>query len=65
LRCDSDTTTIYLDRPVLPRFLDTITLQNLRAGSGLIDLSVKRASGGEVAANVIRRSGGARLIVTS
>jgi glycogen debranching enzyme len=65
LRCDSDTTTIYLDRPVLPRFLETITLQNLRAGSGLIDLSVKRASGGEVAANVIRRSGGARLIVTS
>jgi glycogen debranching enzyme len=64
LRCESETATIYLDRPVLPRFLDTITIRNLKAGSGLIDLSVRRA-GGEVAANVIRRDGGARLIVTS
>jgi glycogen debranching enzyme len=64
LNCESETATIYLDRPVLPRFLDTITIRNLRAGSGLIDLSVRRA-GGEAAANVLRRDGGARLIVTS
>jgi glycogen debranching enzyme len=64
LACDSETATISLDRPVLPRFLDRITIRNLRAGSGLMDLSVSRA-GGEVAANVIRRDGGARLIVTS
>ena len=64
LRCDCDTATIYLDRPLLPRFLDTITIRNLRAGSGLMDLSVRR-SGLEVAASVLRRDGGARLIVTS
>jgi glycogen debranching enzyme len=65
LRCDSDSATVYLDRPVLPRFLDSITLRNLRAGSGVMDIGVRQAGGGEVAAHLIRRSGGARLVVTS
>src|SRR6185503_10534432 len=62
LGCDSESATVSLDRPVLPNFLDNITIGKLRAGSGLLDLTVRRA-GGEVAANVIKREGGARLTV--
>lgn len=64
LDCDPKTREVRLERPALPRFLDEITLRQVRAGDGFLDLTLRRA-GQEVAANVIHRAGGAQLVLKS
>jgi glycogen debranching enzyme len=64
LDSDPESREIRLERPVLPRFLDEITLRRVRAGDGLLDLTLRRA-GHEVAANAVHRAGGARLVLKS
>jgi hypothetical protein len=49
---------------MLPRFLDEITLRGVQAGTGMLDLTLRRA-GEEVAANAVHRTEGARLILKS
>ncbi len=55
---------IEMRNPVLPRFVDRVTLRNVRLGHSLLDLVVRAADGG-VTTTVIRRSGPARLVVTT
>lgn len=64
LETDPETREIRLERPILPRFLDEITLRRVQAGGGLLDLTLRRA-GQEVAANAVHRAGGARLVLKS
>jgi glycogen debranching enzyme len=64
LDCNPETREVRLERPVLPAFLDEITLRRIKAGEGFLDLTLRRA-GHEVAANAIHRSGGARLVLKS
>lgn len=64
LRLDSENATIDPNQPILPGFLNELTVRNVAVGTGTMDLSVRRA-GVEVAANVIRREGGIKLTVTS
>lgn len=64
LESDPQTREIRLERPALPRFLDEITLRGVQAGEGTLDLTLRRA-GQEVAANVVHRTGGARLVLKS
>jgi glycogen debranching enzyme len=51
-------------RPVLPDFLDAVTLRGLSLGDGRIDVAVRRA-GPEVAVNVVARDGDIKLTVTA
>ncbi|QIG51065.1 amylo-alpha-1,6-glucosidase [Nordella sp. HKS 07] len=64
LDIDPETREIRLERPILPQFLDEITLCRVQAGGGLLDLTLRRA-GQEVAANAVHRAGGARLVLKS
>ncbi|MFW5655646.1 MAG: glycogen debranching N-terminal domain-containing protein [Roseicyclus sp.] len=54
---------VVLQDPVLPDFLETVTLRNLSVGNATMDLEVRRSADG-IAALVLRRSGGAKLLVT-
>ncbi|MFZ6764742.1 amylo-alpha-1,6-glucosidase [Pseudoroseomonas sp. WGS1072] len=57
---------IRFEKPALPRFLDGLTLRNLRLGKGHLDIGFGRAGGtfahpaGEVAIQVLSRSNGLR-----
>jgi glycogen debranching enzyme len=62
--CDPAAREISLERPMLPRFLDEVTLRGVQAGTGMLDLTLRRV-GREVAANAVRRTEGARLILKS
>jgi glycogen debranching enzyme len=62
--CDPAAREISLERPTLPRFIDEITLRGVQAGTGVLDLTVRRV-GREVAANAVHRIEGARLILKS
>jgi glycogen debranching enzyme len=64
IECDPAAREISLERPVLPRFIDEITLHGVQAGTGVLDLTVRRV-GREVAANAVHRTEGARLILKS
>ena len=54
---------IRLDRPVLPVFLDEITLRNLAVSGDTVDFVVRRA-GSEVATHVLRRTGDVKVTIT-
>ncbi len=54
---------VVLEDPVLPDFLETVTLRNLSVGGASMDVEVHRSADG-IAASVLRRSGGAKLFVT-
>jgi glycogen debranching enzyme len=62
--CDPAAREISLERPTLPKFIDEITLRGVQAGTGVLDLTVRRV-GREVAANAVHRVEGARLILKS
>jgi hypothetical protein len=47
---------ILLERPTLPPFLETLRIDDLRVGSGTVDLSLSRR-GPEVSVDVARSSG--------
>jgi glycogen debranching enzyme len=64
ISCDPAAREISLERPTLPRFIDEITLHGVQAGTGVLDLTVRRV-GREVAANAVHRVEGARLILKS
>ncbi|MGB0497806.1 MAG: glycogen debranching N-terminal domain-containing protein [Rubricella sp.] len=53
---------VVLQDPVLPGFLDEVTLRNLRVDGASMDLEVRKAGDG-IAASVLTRSGGAKLFV--
>jgi glycogen debranching enzyme len=55
---------ITFDRPVLPAFLDEVTLRGLTMGDVGIDVMLRRA-GAEVAVNVLSRRGDIHVTITS
>lgn len=54
---------VEMHAPELPRFLDMLTLQNLKIGDAHLDFAIRRAGEG-ITAEVQRRTGRARLRVT-
>jgi glycogen debranching enzyme/glycosyltransferase involved in cell wall biosynthesis len=53
---------IILERPVLPDFLNSLTIRGLSLQGGSVDLSVSRA-GSEVAVTVLERRGDIRVLI--
>jgi glycogen debranching enzyme len=62
LSIDGFTRSVTLQYPVLPDFLETVYIRNLRVGDASIDLRLFR-SGSSVAATVERRTGALDVIV--
>jgi glycogen debranching enzyme len=56
---------IMLDRPALPEVLDEVQLTRLALGDRYVDLELRRAAGGEVTVNVLRRQGHLRVLTIS
>jgi hypothetical protein len=42
MKIDAVTSRLFFIRPVLPEFLDAIRIQNLKVGSGSVDLVIHR-----------------------
>jgi glycogen debranching enzyme len=55
---------ICLERPMLPPWLDTLKVNNLRLGDGSVDLLLERR-GEEVAAHVVSRRGVVEIVLTA
>lgn len=55
---------IRFDQPVLPRFLERLTLRNIRLGEGHLDIAFHRA-GEEVGMQVLHRAGGLQAVLRS
>uniref|UniRef100_UPI0020918D3A hypothetical protein n=1 Tax=Acinetobacter baumannii TaxID=470 RepID=UPI0020918D3A len=55
---------ITFDLPVVPDFLDEITLRGVAVNGGSIDVSLRR-TGTEVVANVLSRRGHVRVVTMS
>ncbi len=64
IRFEPAACTVHFDRPRLPAFIDTMTLHNLSIGEARATVHFKRL-GNEVAINVIKRTGGLRVQITS
>jgi glycogen debranching enzyme len=60
LEFDSDRNEIRLRQPRLPRFLDEVTLRNLRLGQSVIDLRLRRHDT-DVSLQVLRNDGQIRV----
>ncbi|WP_158743716.1 amylo-alpha-1,6-glucosidase [Acidisphaera sp. L21] len=58
------TGTVRLDRPMLPSFLDQITLRNLSLGTAMLSLTVRR-SGEQVSVETLHRHGDVQVTLTS
>lgn len=52
---------VVFDRPVLPDFLDEVTLRGIRCGEGGLDVYL-RQTGPEVVVSVLQRGGGAQVV---
>ena len=63
LSVQAEKNTISFDHPVLPPFLQEVTVKNLKIGSASLDLSLKRHDG-DVSINVIRREGNVEVVAT-
>jgi len=61
LTVDQDMGEIRLDRPMLPPFVDQVSLRNLTLADGEVDMLLTR-HGLDVATTVLRRSASARII---
>jgi glycogen debranching enzyme len=61
---DADNGYVIFDQPVLPDFIDDITLRQLSLGDGAIDTQLDRA-GSQVAVHVLTRRGRVRSITRS
>jgi glycogen debranching enzyme len=61
---DVDRQQITFDTPILPGFLDEVTLRNLHIGEATVDLALRR-SGPQVLVDVLDRQGQVRVITTS
>ena len=55
---------VTLDEPVLPDFLEEVTLRNLRLGEGGADVALRR-SGGKIVVDVRDRRGALRVLTTN
>ena len=55
---------ITFNRPILPRFLDEVTLRGLRIADATADITLRRAGEG-VALQVLRRSGPCEIVTTN
>ncbi len=64
LSFDPATATVHFDTPRLPAFLDEMTLYNLSVAGSRVSVHLSRV-GGEVAINVLERSGAIRVQTTS
>ncbi len=63
LAFDPDAAEVIFENPVLPPFLDAITLRGLSVPGGSVDVSLTRAQT-EVAVTVLERRGGVRVLTT-
>ena len=55
--------TLTLDRPVLPKFLDDLTIRNIAIGDARVDLRLTRVEG-DVTTAVLRRDGDVLVTIT-
>ena len=60
---DPDTSTLQLNRPVLPKFLDDLTIRNITIGEARVDLRLARVDG-DVTTAVLRRDGDVVVTIT-
>ena len=60
---DPDASTLQLDRPVLPKFLDDLTIRNIAIGDARVDLRLTRVEG-DVTVAVLRRDGDVVVTIT-
>ena len=60
---DPEASTLQLNRPVLPRFLDDLTIRNIAIGRSRIDLRLTRVEG-DVTTAVLRRDGDVVVTIT-
>jgi len=63
LRFDAAEKRVCFDRPILPPFVDDVTLRGLRVGGGACDIALTRA-GEEVLVHVLRRTDGCEVSMT-
>ncbi len=64
LRFDHAERSVVFDRPMLPEFLDVVTLHNLTLGDARISVVLRRV-GNEVAMNVLQRTGVIHAVLRS
>ena len=64
LRFDAEARQVIFEQPILPEFLGEVVLRNLRLDGGSVDVALRR-SGTHVVADVLRRDGPVRVIVTT
>ena len=62
LECDSLSNEVRFNRPVLPKFVDEITIRGLRVGDSRLDLLLRRHAA-DVGVNVLQRSGDIRISI--
>ena len=60
---DPDASTLQLNRPVLPKFLDDLTIRNIAIGTSRLDLRLARVEG-DVTTAVLRRDGDVVVTIT-
>ncbi|HEV2043549.1 MAG TPA: amylo-alpha-1,6-glucosidase, partial [Sphingomicrobium sp.] len=60
---DPDESTLQLNHPVLPKFLDDLTIRNIAIGDARVDLRLARAEG-DVTTAVLRRDGDVVVTIT-
>jgi glycogen debranching enzyme len=64
LELSVDDDEVRLNDPVLPDFLDDVTLRSVRVGSSRLDLRLERHDYGSVTLHVLRRRGSAQVLLT-
>ena len=60
---DPQSSTLQLDHPVLPKFLDDLTIRDIAVGDARIDLRLSRVDG-DVTTAVLKRSGDVVVTIT-
>ena len=60
---DPETSTLQLNRPVLPKFLNDLTIRNIAIGDARVDLRLARVDG-DVTTAVLRREGDVVVTIT-
>ncbi|MGE3623916.1 MAG: glycogen debranching N-terminal domain-containing protein [Bdellovibrionales bacterium] len=64
LQCNYSTHEIRFEQPVLPPFLDEVSLRNLKLGEATVDILLRRHAN-DVAVNVTDRRGDAKVVVVN
>lgn len=55
---------VFFDHPVLPSYLNRVTIRNLKIGEACVDLVINRQQQNDVGVNVIGREGSIDVVVT-